>query len=242
MSRVGHNRVLLTRDPAGNARLRDGLVDAGCDVVEVPLVHLVSLEADLPSPGDGDIVVLTSRRAAYEALRRWGPDTLARTRVAVIGSATGRVLGPLKPAFRPARATANDLAALLADHVRGHTVHFPSAERVTGGLEAALGAAGAMVVRTPVYANRLPEGAQARLHSALPVDLVTLASASAARRLARLAPGLTTGVVAIGPSTAAAALAAGLDVVGVAEPPSVGGLLAATLGALSRSRPPSSPS
>ena len=232
MSRVRQKRALLTRDAAGNARLGQALAEHDCEAVEVPLVGLHSLDVALPLPEPGELVVLTSRRAAQEALRRWGPEVLARSELAAVGGATARELGGVACTHRPDRATAEDLASLLVPLVAGRRVHFPSAREVTPGLEERLVAAGAEVLRTAVYENRLPEGAAESLARALPVDVAVLASASAARRLARLAPGFDAPVAAMGPSTARAARDAGLHVAAVAAPPSLDGLVRAALDAL----------
>lgn len=237
MSRVRQKRVLVTRDAAGNARLRSRLTEHGCEVVEVPLVALEGIDVELPVPAPGELVVLTSRRAAQEALERWGAEILAEVELAVVGGATARVLSPLVPAHRPTQATAAALVELLAPRVAGRRVHFPSAQVVTGGLVEGLTQAGAEVIRTAVYANRLPEGAAEALAAALPVDVAPLASSSAARRLGALAPGFDAPVVAMGPSTARAAASVGLRVAAVADPPGLEGLVAATLEVLRSTSP-----
>lgn len=210
-------RVLVTRAADEAGPLCDRLRAIGCAPVEVPLVAIVPCAWAVPV-GIFDWLVLTSA-AAVDAVA--GRPLRAR-RTAAVGPATAaraRDRG-LKVDLVPLRATGADLAAALGD-LRGRTVLYPRAEVATPGTTEALRGAGAELTEIVAYRNAVPPDAAERLTRALPVDFVTLLSGSAARRLADALTraGKTLGkarIVAIGPSTAAAARAAGLEVHAVA--------------------------
>jgi uroporphyrinogen-III synthase len=213
--------VLVTRAAEDAPALGRLLARAGLRPVAVPLVSRVwaiegiaALAAAQPSadwivatsPVVADLIAVAAPRAWPQA--RWaavGPKTAGRARdlgfhVAVTTAGTGA-----------------DLVAALGD-VAGRILVIPRGDLADPALERALHARGAIVHAVTAYENLQPPDAARKLAAALPVDATTLMSGSAATRLAALAGDRTLlgKVAAIGPSTAAAARAAGLEVHGEA--------------------------
>jgi uroporphyrinogen-III synthase len=228
-------RVLLTRAAGKNAAVAAAL--PGCEVIEVPLIALESVDSPLPDPPDGAWVIFTSGRAVAEARDRGWLARLALCRVAAVGPATARALTAAgrPPDLVPADTHAAGLLAALdalGEPLAGRPVLYPCAERTQGDLEAGLAARGAQLNRLVLYRNICPPGAAAALAAAWPVDVIALASGSAARNLIAAAGALdlsAAAVVAIGPSTAATCAALGLTVRAVADPHTAEGLAAAVL-------------
>lgn len=106
---------------------------------------------------------------------------------------------------------------------------YPRAEQVPPALETDLAAAGAELVSVPLYRTVCPAEAATALRAALPAQVITLSSGSAARHLAALLAqeGLALGdaaLVVIGPSTAKVCAALALPVAAVASPHTAEGL------------------
>ncbi len=222
-------RVLVTRAAADAPALSTRLRAAGVVPVEVPLLEktLLPWEAE----GAFDWLILTSPTTVDAlALGRFPPPT----QVAAVGPATAdraREAG-FPPVRVPAVHTGAALVAALGD-LTGQRVLFPRAAEVTPGTLEGLRAAGAEVADPVAYRNDPPPRLPEALRRVWPVDLVTLLSSSAARRLgaalaaADLPPAP---VVAIGPSTAETARAAGLEVAAVARSHTLEGLVDAVRG------------
>ena len=202
-------RVAVTRAAEGSSRLADRLRGDGFDVVVCPLVRTEPL-AGPPVRADGyDWVVLTSR-AGVEALfeRLDGP----LPRVAVVGPGTAEALRErgVEPALVAARSTQEGLLAELPRPAG--RVLFAAAEDARDVLPRELGADVLALYRTiELRPERFPDA-----------DLVTLASASAARSFAGL--GLELPCVSIGPVTSAEARRLGLTVVAEAGAHDLDGL------------------
>jgi uroporphyrinogen-III synthase len=209
-------RVVVTR-PAGRERaLVDRLRQVGHEVVHVPLVAIEPL-GDGPVDVEGyDWVVLTSAAGARE-LRRRMRGTPAH--VAAIGPATAEAFGGVD-LVAAASTQEGLLDALPSSPGR---VLFAGAEGARPLLPETLAADVVVLYRTvELTPPQWPE-----------CDLVVVASASAARALARVAPGSP--VVSIGPETSLAARAAGLALCAEAETTDVPGLVAAVERALAAS-------
>ena len=118
------------------------------------------------------------------------------------------------------------LAPLLAPRDR---VLIAVAENAGRTLEAAIASAGGECTRLDVYRTvPTPPGAPKAASSALGADNVFLASPSAVTGFVnRVRLDTTPGIFTIGPSTTAAARAAGLEVTGEAARPGLGGLVEA---------------
>jgi uroporphyrinogen-III synthase len=216
-------RVLLTG--TRQEELGDALRREGFEVESCPLVRIEPLSGPPVRADAYDWLVLTSRNAV-EALfpRLEGP----LPRVAVVGPGTADALRRhgAEPALVARVSTQEGLVAEMpTDPGR---VLFAGAQGARGVLASELGADFVPLYRTvELEPGELPAA-----------DLVVVASASAARVLARLEPG--TPCVSIGPVTSAEARKSGLDVVAEAASHDQEGLLEAVK--LAASRRDSSPS
>ena len=202
-------RIALTRAAGGNDQLAARLTAAGLEVVECPLVRIEPLAGSRVSAGDYDWVVLTSRTAVELLLARLdGP----LPRVAVIGPGTAAALRArgVEPDLVAARSTQEGLVDAFP-RPPGRVL-FAGAEGARDVLVRELGADFLPLYRTVEAApDRFPDA-----------DLVVLASPSAARVLARVAPGSR--CVVIGPVTGTEARRLGLDVVAEAASHDLDGL------------------
>lgn len=225
-------RVLVTRSEDDAADLCDRLRAAGAVPVEVPLVARRFVRGAVAGAIAGiDRVVLTSVAAADAVAADVPALAIPAACVGPATAARARRHG-LTVDLVPARASGADLAAALGDQ-RGRRLLWPRAEDATPGTAAALRATGGELVEVVAYRNVAPDGITDALRRVWPVDAAVLASGSAARRLAAALrdAGLPAPprIVAIGPTTAAAARDAGLVVNAVAASPTVDALVAALL-------------
>lgn len=232
-------RVLVTRPRAQGDELARRLEAYGAQVIFYPAIQVVPVEAEsldqaLRELASGaarvDWVVFTSANGVTFTCERLAVLGLAlgvlrRARLAAVGPATARALTDLNLAvdFVPEKFVAEEIAAGIGD-VRGQHILLLGAEITREALAERLQQLGARVTRVAVYrtvAVQPDEVALAEL--ARGVDVVMLASASAARSFARAAaehawPWLARAVIAcIGPVTAEAARDAGLAVQLVAD-------------------------
>jgi uroporphyrinogen III methyltransferase/synthase len=203
-------KVVLTG--TGQQDLAESLRAEGFDVERCPLVRIEPLEGPPIRVDEYDWLVLTSRNAV-EALfaRVVGP----LPRVAAIGPGTAKALRArgVEPELVASESTQEGLAAELPKP-SGRVV-FAGAEGAREVLARELGADFVPLYRTlELEPDGFPEA-----------DLVVVASASAARALARLRRDLR--CVSIGPVTSAEARGAGLDVVAEAETHDARGVLVA---------------
>lgn len=215
-------RALLTGTREQVDRLAARLLEAGIEPVRCPLLETVPV-------GEGPIriegfewVVLTSRNAVEHLFARLeGP----LPRVAAIGPGTAEALRErgVVPELVPDVSTQEGLVASFPK--RHGRVLFLGAEDARPLIAEKLGAEHRVLYRT---VERLPRELPA-------ADLAVLASASAARALARA--GGRTPCVSIGPSTTAAARMAGLEVVAEAARSDLDGLVEAVRLAGSRTIP-----
>lgn len=230
-------RVLLTRSEEDNAEWAGKLAARGTAPVALACIHCEpidtpALRADLAAAAaDADWLAFTSRRGV-EAFAALHPARLPRAHVAVVGATTAAAarerLGRADLVGRD--GTAASLGATLASE--GDLAHRPRvllalAENAGDALERALTAAGARCTRFSVYRTvPAPPAATKRALSALGADNVIFASPTAVQGfLAQVAVDVPVKVYTIGPSTSAAARAAGLDVTAEAREPSLEGIL-----------------
>ncbi len=206
------SRIAVTR-PTGLDRELGGRLEAlGHEVVSCPLIEVEPL-SDEPIDASGyDWLLVTSRIGAGEVGRR-----LARpaARLAAVGPGTAAELARhgLRADLVPAAASQEGLAAALPRPAG--RVLLAAAEGARRLLVDELGAD-----FLPLYRTRELTPA------AFPaVDLVVLASPSAARAYAALSHDVP--VVSIGPQTTEAARTAGLAVAGEADQHDLDGLVAA---------------
>lgn len=215
-------RALVTASRTQAARLASRLQAAGVDAIACPLVETEPVGGSPIRVEGFDWVVLTSRNAVEELFGRLeGP----LPRVAAIGPGTAEALRAhgVEPALVPARSTQEGLVEAFPSR-RGRVL-FIGAENARGYLARELGASTRVIYRT---VERVPD----RLPAA---DLAVVASGTAARALARA--GWQGPCVSIGPTTSAAARAAGLRVEAEAASSDLDGLVEAVRLAGSRHLP-----
>jgi uroporphyrinogen-III synthase len=177
-------------------------------------------------------------RAVFERLETRGWRLPEALRVAAVGPSTAAEIEGrgVNVQCVPGEATGMALAAELAGRgVAGQRILLPVGDISRPDLREGLEAAGARVDRVVVYRTVRPEQADAVGLAALrrgEVDVVALASPSAARNLTEMLDGdvshlQAARLVCIGPTTAGAVRELGLEPATVAEPHTVEGLVAA---------------
>lgn len=252
-------RLVITRGRGPSSRLATLLAERGASVLEVPALEIVAppdwepLDAALAALETYDWVVLTSANAVSALLRRiavLGLEPRLRTRgaqVACVGPATAAALRASFPADSVALAPASGfgadalVAAFSERGVRGARVLFPSSTRAREVVPRGLRALGAEVDVVAAYATVEPAGLAESVARCLDegFDLALFASPSAVDGFARAAGERSQGLPAavIGPTTEAAARAAGMGVKAVARPSTAEGLVAAAERVLARPEP-----
>jgi uroporphyrinogen III methyltransferase / synthase len=242
-------RVVITRARAQASALSARLRELGAVVIEVPTIRIdppddggAALEEaarDLAA-GRYDWVVFSSANAVtallahLEDARSFGP-----ARIAVVGPGTAETLAGWRivPELVPERAIAEGLLEAFPDPPGTDArILLPRAAEGRDVLPAGLAAAGWHVDALEAY-RTVPVALNASDRVAVAgADAVCFASASAVRGLLEAAGGpeiVPPVVVCIGPSTAAAATAAGLAIASVAERHTIPGLVQALVAALS---------
>ena len=234
-------RVLVTRSADQSAGVVERLRARGAEVVEVPVLRIeppddpLAIRDALHSIDAYGWLLLTSANAVHAVaagIRGALPVTL---RLASAGPATTEAIRALLPeAVITARATSafggEGLARALAlVDVSGARMLFPVSDRSPAALADDLRARGAQVDVVVAYRTTVPPDAGDRLRAALGqgIDAVTFASPSAVDAFVSLGGGGRLPSVVIGPTTAAAARAAGLAVAATAEAATSEGLAAA---------------
>jgi uroporphyrinogen-III synthase len=210
---VPRPRVAVTRAAGQADELAQRLDAMGCEPVVWPLIAIEPLAGGSLDPSPYDWVVTTSPNGATELARRL---TAPPRRIAAIGPGTAaalRALG-LEPSLVPRESTQEGLLAELPK---------PAGRVLVAAAEGAR-----RVIVDALAADFLPLYRTVELApaEAPDVDVVLLASPSAARSLARTTLSAAA-VVVIGPQTAAAARELSLDIAGEAAAHDLDGLLAA---------------
>ena len=238
MTQLDGHSVLLTRAEEDNEAWAERLAAAGAKVITLPCIRTEAIDDSelctllAESLPDANWLVFTSRRGVEALSALLEPPLSARTRVAVVGTATAAAakehLG--KVDLTSEAGTAASLARGLAERVApGTNVVIAVAENAGDTLTEVLGAAGAACTRLNVYRTvPAPPAAEKRALSSLGADNVLLASPSAvAGFLNQVDMDASPDIFTIGPSTTAAAHGAGLTVKAQAEYPSLEGLMEA---------------
>jgi uroporphyrinogen-III synthase len=247
-------RVLVTRRREQGSDLARRLGGLGADVLEVPAIEVTPpddtrpLDAALHALGRYDWVVFTSANAVFavrDRLALLGREP-ALPRIALVGAATRRALATSFPGVSVDVEPAADfraeglLAAFDAREVGGRRLLLPTSDRGRDVLPGGLRARGATVDVVVAYRTTVPEGLARGLAEALAggIDAAVFASPSAVQALCEVLPegAVPPPAVVIGPTTEAAARAAGLAVLAVAAPSTTEGLAQAVTRALSVSR------
>lgn len=220
-------RIVTTRDAPGP--LDERLTELGADVVHVPMIEIVDPPDDRSSEalhrlGDFEWVVVSSRHGA-ERVSPW----LARhpqVRAAAVGAVSAAALGPDVEVLVPQRQTAADLVRAFPVPGGGRRVLVVRGNLSDDTLADGLAGLGYSVESVVAYVTRGVVPTPERRRSVEGADAVVLASGSAATAWFEafgMIPAIR--VVAIGPTTARVAEAAGLRVDVVASSHSVDGLV-----------------
>jgi uroporphyrinogen-III synthase len=231
-SSLAGKRVLVTRERPGE--LGAMLEARGATVVHVPLIEIREpadggerLRRELRSLGTFDWLVVTAVPGAERVGRAAAENR--QVSLAAVGSSTARVLADLagRPVdLVPSVQRGAALADLLVERCRGIRVRMfvAQADRAEPTLVDRLIEAGHDVTACVAYATVLLRPDSSTVDDA---DALVLASGSSAEAWAGAFGGRTPPVVvAIGPTTAAAAARFGLKVSSVAADSSLAGLLA----------------
>lgn len=226
-------RVLVTRERPGE--LAATLAARGADVVHLPLIEVVEpvdggagLRAALEELDRFDWLMVTSAAGAERVGRAAAASP--QVRLACVGTATAaalRVASGRAVDLVPTVQRADHLAEAFAAQVAGpQRVLIAHADRAAPTLASALRRAGHEVVEVVAYRTIDVEPDAEALAVIEGADAVVFASGSAVESWCR-AVGLRRPpvVVAIGPTTAAAAARLGLVVTGVAGEHSLDGLV-----------------
>jgi uroporphyrinogen-III synthase len=231
-------RVVVTRPEEQAGPLVDLLAAAGAMPIVVPLIEIVDEPAALDALGGIDItgfewVITTSPNAARRLLdvhRGVLGDArrdVARPALAAIGTATARVLGACQ--LVPEDQRAEGLLAALPPRRDGGSgsVLVVQAGGAARTLVEGLRAGGWDVVVNAPYRSVAAHPSAREQLAALAADAVLFASGSAAHAWVAVFGTTTPPItVAIGPQTAAAARASGLEVTAIAQEHSLDGLVA----------------
>ncbi len=233
----GHT-VLLTRAEEDNEAWAQRLRLQGVRPIALPCIETEAIDSPelrqalAEALAEADWLVFTSRRGVEAFATLCATALPKHTRVAVVGTATAAAAQQKvgRADLTSEAGTAASLARTLAEHVApGTRVVIAVAENAGSTLPEALQAAGATCVRFNVYRTiPVPAPETKRALSALGADNVLLASPSAVTGFVNQVDiDTSTNIFTIGPSTTAAAQAAGLTVEAQAEYPSLEGLMEA---------------
>jgi len=245
-------RILLTRRADQAEALARRLADLGATVVVAPAIEVGPPEE--PAPLDEAVrnlsryewLVFTSPNAVdavKTVLGALGQETLpAALKVASVGRTTSHAA---QSTFRGCRVTLTPADDYRADGlieafaqlaVPPGRVLLPISNLARPALADGLRGLGATVDQPIAYRTSTPEDLAARLEEALApgIDLVLFASPSAVQGFTDVLGAEAAGfpAVVIGPTTAASARLAGMQILAVADPSTVEGLVAAAVRAL----------
>jgi uroporphyrinogen-III synthase len=248
-SPLAGRRVVVTRPVHQSRALVQRLAALGAEVVALPLIETVpiptspELDAALAALGRYQVIVVTSANGAdclADRLDERGIELPDGPLVVAVGGATAARLRDrgLRVDRVPAQATGAEIAAALTtEGVAGDRILLPRARAGRPELPAALRSAGATVDDIALYHTVRLSPSPDAVADVLASDLVVLTAPSAAGSLAgALGPERSTvvTVVSIGPTTSAAARAAGFTVAAESPAQSVDGLVDAVLRSVPR--------
>lgn len=236
-------RILVTRAQEDAEQWAERLLSLGavpvvypCLVAEV-LDDAPTAEALRHSLADAHWLVVTSRRGAAAVVELLGGRPAPSIRIAAVGLATARACMELlgRANFISVVTTSAGLGTSLGDHLTeggaspAVRVVVAGAVDGRGDAEEALAARGVMVTRVSIYRTVPRPVVTRRLDlTSMRIDTVLLASPSALTGLMNSAtvPG-DARVITIGPTTTAAAIAAGLRVTAEARVPTFDSMIEA---------------
>jgi uroporphyrinogen III methyltransferase/synthase len=236
--------IVVTRARSQSATLSGRLAALGAEVVEIPATRIEPIESpaiteSIRRLSDYRWVIFTSQNAVdlfWNALRAAGRDARALTgiEIAAVGPATANALLDIGIAsdLSPERFVAEGLLDALRDRgdVRGARILYATAEGARDVLPDGLTELGASVNRVHLYRSvpNVEGAAELKQRIASGVDLVTFTSASSVSAFAdAVGRDAAAGVqgASIGPITAAAARAIGVDIVVEARDSTIPGLV-----------------
>lgn len=245
-------RVVVTRAEAQADKLNRLLLAAGAEPIEYPTIAFVAPEDSRPldtaltavAAGTYDWLLLTSANGVrFVAARLAALDVpltaLSRARIGAVGPVTARMIEGLleQPVARvPDTFVAEALAAALGN-VAGCRILIACADIARPTLAEQLRTAGALVDQVTAY-QTVPATGGPDMPALLAqgvIDVITFSSGSAARSFverigpAALPDAQRTLIACIGPVTADAARAVGLEPGVVAEPSTMEGLVEALI-------------
>lgn len=244
---LASRRILVTRAEGDAERWAERLSSLGAAPVVFPCLTTELLDdastanALASALTDAQWLVVTSPRGAAAVARLLGGPPAPAIRIAAVGPATARACAELlgRADFVPAVATSAalgaSLGAVLSEHAAGGDAPAPARVVIAGAVEGrddavqALAARGIAATVVGVY-RTVPRAAGAHRHdlASIGIDAVLLASPSAVTGLinAAVVPG-DAQIISIGPTTTAAATAAGLRVTAEARLPTFEGMIEA---------------
>lgn len=248
--RLAGRVVLVTRARAQQSNLATAIRDLGGEVWDFPTIAIADpddwapVDAALNQIQQFDWLVFTSRNGVEQLLARFreqeGPQAHLppALRVVAVGKATAAALTEhgLSTALMPEEFRGSQIGAAMAPHLRpGDRVLLAQAAEPAADVAGDLRRLGAAVTAVTVYRTVPDSGDPEALAAALAagrIDYATFTSPSTVRNFLRVMPrgaGLLRGVTVacIGPSTAAAAQEAGVQVDLVPEEHTAAGLVAA---------------
>jgi uroporphyrinogen-III synthase len=213
--------IAVTRPPHEADALGGALNSVGADTLIVPLAGIEPIEdttalaAALAGIERYDWIVFTSANGV-RSVRRWikAANRYRGVRIAAVGPATAAAVArqlETDVSFVPERYAADEIAAGL-EPLRGSRILLPQANIADPALADELRRRGAHVDAVTAYRIIEYDHDEATLTELRAADAVVLMSGSAARSLARQGGAGDALVVCIGPKTAEAARAAGLEV------------------------------
>jgi uroporphyrinogen-III synthase len=254
---LGGRSIVVTRARAQAPSLVERLTALGANVVELPVIAVdepadggaaLATAADRLASGAYRWVAVTSANAASRLLGALGGRPVPEgTAWAAVGVGTARVLagGGHPPRLVPAEARAGALAAAFpmpgggrgaieGGEAMGHTVLFPRAETVRGGLAEGLRARGWSVDEVVAYRTVAVDPGPDATVAARRADAIAFTSSSTVDRTVELlgTAGIPPVVVSIGPVTSGSARAAGIEVAAEANPHTLEGVVDALVAAL----------
>lgn len=239
MNALNGKSVLLTRTIDDNAAWAERLIQAGARCIALPCITTEPIgdRETLRKLKDAlqraNWIIFTSRHGVEAFASAVDREAVQLARLAVVGPATAaaatQAFGRVDHVSDA--GTARDLAQTLAARIApGTEVLIAVAENAGDVLQKTLTEAGAQCTRIDLY-RTVPArpSARKRALSTLNVDNVLLASPTAVAGLLNQVDvdTSTTAFFTIGPSTTAAAEAAGLGIKAQAETPSLEGLMEA---------------
>lgn len=245
-------RVAITRAADRAAALIDGLRAHGIEGLALTVTEVAWFHPDnTPDVSRADVVAFTSVnavRALAHLLQVQDLSLRAGARFVAVGAATAAAVeaqfGPVW--LTSAEGTGADLARTLQqqpDWQSGTTILWPCAATVAGGFAEEMQAAGAELIRLPLYKTVARDLAAIRadVDAAGPFDAVLFAAPSQVRAWAQaLATPWTWRAIAIGPTTETALHKHGAQDIVTAPHPDTDGMIAAVLEATGLRNAPSS--